>query len=76
MTLYEAWTKGIKWIIFQDRLCKLSLSQARGKFWLAENGGWRRKDCHFCGLIPMNAECLSVQNNKVQEFRRNRSNPI
>lgn len=64
MTLYEAWAKNQRWVMFRGILCKLSLPQAGGYILVMSQGVMRRKrrlrDRTVCQLYPMTAQCEPV----------------
>lgn len=73
MTLYDAWSRGHKWVVVRGYLCKISLPPAFGfrrgdTFWVAHLGNWRHPRCRFRGNLPM-AEPCEVVNPNSREFR-------
>jgi len=71
MTLYEAWSRGFKWVVWQDRLWRLSAPhEAVGKFFLSHNGSWRRRDCLYTEMVSMQEHCEPVSGKWVQSRRR------
>jgi hypothetical protein len=65
MTLYEAWSRGHKWVVVRGYLCKISPKRTR--FWVAHLGRW--KYGQFCSMMNMSEPCRPVEPNS-REFRK------
>lgn len=56
MTLYEAWSRGHKWVVYRGFLCKVSAKPST-RFWLAHLGWWGHPRSRFYCLVDGNAVC-------------------
>ena len=69
MTMYEAWSRGSRWVVCRGLLCRVSLPVSGGdprypgKFWVVHLGRRKHPRCRFAWTVTMSEEVEIVEPN-------------